>query len=163
MRQPQKTLDASFRVRAIPVGSTRYWSWQFAAAEARDPLLGIYALLAEWNALMDPAADRSAACIKLGWWQEEMRRLTAGVPVHPICTFLLGLPRSCAVDFTPLIMGIDAAATEVNGAPLERGADLEPHVGALRAAPLALASRLAAGGLDEASLRRCTRSLAVAD
>jgi len=37
----------------------RYWSWLFAAGAARAPLLGIYALLAEWNALMDPATAAS--------------------------------------------------------------------------------------------------------
>jgi phytoene synthase len=150
-------------VRAIPAGSARFWSWQFAAAQVRDPLLGIYALLAEWNALMAPSSDRSAACIKLGWWQQEMRRLTAGVPIHPISAFLKALPRSSTVDFSPLVEGIDAAAAELNGAPLERGTDLEPHVGALRAAPLALASRLAAGEFDEPSLHCCTQALSVAD
>jgi phytoene synthase len=126
-------------------------------------LLGIYALLAEWNALMEPATDRSAARIKLGWWQEEMRRLSAGAPVHPISAYLESLPRSSAVEFAPLVDAIDAAAAETNGAPLELGADLEPHVGALRAAPLALASQIAGGDLDEASLKRCTQALAVAD
>ena len=42
----------------IPPGSARYWSWLFAAADSRPPLLGIFALGAEWQALMDPA-DRS--------------------------------------------------------------------------------------------------------
>jgi hypothetical protein len=41
-------------LRAVPPGTARYWSWLFAARVARDPLLGIYALAAEWQALMDP-------------------------------------------------------------------------------------------------------------
>jgi 15-cis-phytoene synthase len=163
MRQPQRTLDAGYRARAIPPGSARYWSWLFASTEMRAPLLGVYALSAEWHALMDPATDRSAALIKLGWWQEEMRRLSAGVPVHPISAFLKSLPRSPEVDFAPLIGAIDGVAAGANGAPLERGTDLEPHVRALRAAPLALASRLAGGNLDEDSLKNCTQALAVAD
>ena len=40
--------------------------------EARAPLLGIYALLAEWNALMDPAPTRDAGRRQIGWWQEEI-------------------------------------------------------------------------------------------
>src|ERR1700736_6574365 len=118
MSQALKTLDESYRARAIPSGSARYWSWLFAAAAARAPLLGIYALLAEWTALLDPATEHSAARIKLEWWQEEIRRLAAGVPVHPIGTYLASMPRASEVDFTPLALSIDAAVTETNGAPL---------------------------------------------
>jgi 15-cis-phytoene synthase len=162
-RRALKILDATYRARAIPTGSARYWSWLFAAATARPPLLGIYALLAEWNALMDPATEPSAARIKLEWWREEMRRLTAGVPVHPIGTYLVSLPRAGGVDFAPLALTVDAALTETNGAPLERGAELEPHAWALRAQPLQLASRLAVDVPEESSLVDCTRALAVAD
>jgi phytoene synthase len=145
------------------LGSARYWSWLFADAAARAPLLGIYALLSEWNALMDPATEHSAARIKLEWWQEEIRRLSLGAPVHPIGTYLASLPRAGEVDFAPLALSIDAALLETNGAPLERGAELEPHAWALRALPLQVAARLAVGDLDESSLLGCTRSLAVAD
>ena len=163
MSQALKELDATYRARAIPMGSARYWSWLFAAAAARAPLLGIYALLAEWNALMDPATEHSAARIKLEWWQEEIRRLAAGAPVHPIGVYLASLPRAGEVNFTPLALSIDAAVTETDGAPLERATDLVPHACALRAYPLSVASRLATGDLEETSLEECTRALAVAD
>jgi 15-cis-phytoene synthase len=163
MSRALKELDATYRARAIPLGSARYWSWLFAAATARAPLLGIYALLAEWNALMDPATERSAARIKLEWWQEEIRRLAAGAPVHPIGVYLASLPRAGEVNFTPLALSIDAAVTESRGAPLERGTDLVPHACALRAYPLLVASRLASGDLDETSLHECATGLAVAD
>jgi len=157
------SLDASYRARALPAGSARHWSWLFASPESRPPLLGIYALLAEWSALMDPASEASAAHIKLAWWQEEMRRLAAGVPIHPISAYLKTLARAAPVDFAPLQQSIDAAAAEVAGAPLERGADLAPHAHALRAYPLAVASRLAGGNFDEPGLRECTQALAEAE
>jgi len=163
MSQALKALDETYRARAIPLGSARYWSWLFAAANARAPLLGIYALLAEWNALMDPATEHSAARIKLAWWQEEIRRLAAGIPVHPIGAYLASLPRAGEVDFTPLALSIDAVVTETDGAPLERGTDLVPHACALRAYPLSVASRLATVDLDETGLQECTKALAVAD
>jgi phytoene synthase len=165
MKAAPRTHDATYRARAIPAGSARYWSWLFASARVRPPLLGIYALLAEWNALMDPSTDRDAALIKLGWWQEEVRRLVSGVPVHPIGVYLKSLPCDTAVDLTPLLRSVDAAALEARGTPLERAADLAPHAQALRAAPLALASRLAAAAveLDQVSLETCTQALAVAD
>jgi phytoene/squalene synthetase len=158
-----KTLDATYRARAIPLGSARYWSWLFAAAPARAPLLGVYALLAEWNALMDPATEASASRIKLAWWQQEIQRLIERAPVHPICRYLAALPRAIEVDFTPLSRAVDASLAELSGVPLERSADLEPHACALRAAPLGLVSRLASDGLDEVGLGDCLRALAVAD
>ena len=163
MSQALKTLDATYRARAIPLGSVRYWSWLFAASPARAPLLGVYALLAEWNALTDPGTEASASHIKLAWWQEEIQRLIARAPVHPICVNLASLPRAREVDFGPLSLAVDASVAELSGVPLERSAELEPHACALRAAPLELASRLASDGIDEVSLGNCLRALAVAE
>ncbi len=131
-----KPLDATYQTRALPPGTARYWSWLFAAAEARAPLLGIYALGAEWQALMDPATEISVAHLKLAWWQEEMHRLKVAVT---------------------------AAAAQVSGAPLERGSDLEPQSRALWGDPMALASQLADDVQDETGLRNCTSALAAAD
>ena len=158
-----KTLDATYRARAIPLGSVRYWSWLFATSPTRAPLLGVYALLSEWNALLDPATEASASRIKLAWWQEEIRRLVARAPIHPICRYLASLPRADAIDFTPLSRAVDASLAELSGVPLERSAELEPHAGALRAGPLQLASRLACDCLDETGLGNCLRDLAAAD
>jgi len=163
MRQALKDLDASYRARAIPAGSARYWSWLFADPESRAPLLGVYALQAEWTALMDPANEAGAARGKLVWWQEEMRRLSGGAPIHPIGAYLKSLPRAALVDFAPLEQSVAAAAEEVNGAPLERGADLVPHAHSLRGIPLIVASRLAGGDFDEAALSQCAQALAVAE
>jgi len=160
---PAPTLDPTYRARAIPLGSARYWSWLFADAAARAPLLGIYALLAEWNALIDPATEPAAGRIKLAWWQEEIHRLIAGTPAHPIGTYLLALPRAGEVDLAPLMLTIDAVIAEGNGAPLEHSSDLAPHAAALRAAPLLLASRLAAATTNEDSLEKCARELAVGE
>jgi phytoene synthase len=147
-------------MRAIPAGTARYWSWLFAAAEARAPLLGIYALGAEWQALLDPATEAGVAHLKLAWWQDEMQRLTAGAPVHPISNYLAALPRAASVDFAPLLTAVRNAALHVGGVPLEHGADLLPLCQEMWGDPLALASRLAADGVDERSVRNCTTALA---
>jgi 15-cis-phytoene synthase len=157
-----KSLDPTYRTRAVPPGTARYWSWLFAAAESRAPLLGIYALGAEWQALLDPATEPSVAHLKLAWWQDEMQRLTTGAPVHPISNYLAALPRAASVDFTPLLVAVRSAALHVGGVPLERGADLEPLCRGAWGDPLALVSRLSADGFDEASVRNCTTALAVA-
>jgi phytoene synthase len=127
----------------VPPASPRYFSWLFAAPEARDPLLGVYALMAEWRALMDPAAEASAARLKIAWWQDEIGRLARGAPLHPITCFLGTLPRAASVDFAPLGASLEAAARQIAGAPLEHGSELAAHSAALRAVPLAIAARLA--------------------
>ena len=147
----------------MPPGTARYWSWLFAAAELRASVLGIYALRAEWQALTDPATEISVAHLKLAWWQEEMQRLAAGSPVHPISAYLAALPRAASVDFMPLVAAVGAAAAQVSGVPLERGADLEPQLQALWGDPLALASRLAGEVPEDTNLRNCTRALAAGD
>jgi phytoene synthase len=143
MTPTPRSLEEPYRGRALPPASPRYLSWLFAAPEARDPLLGVYALMAEWRALTDPAAEASAARLKIAWWREEIERLAGGAPLHPISRYLAALPRAGRVDFAPLGTALEAAARQIAGAPLEHGAELFAHSAALRAAPLAVAARLA--------------------
>ena len=143
MGPPLIPLEEPYRSRAAPNGSVRYWSWLFAASESRDPLIGMYALSAEWRALIDPETGLEAAAIKLAWWREEVGRLARGAPLHPITRFLAALPRAGDVDFAPLNAALEAAARQIGGAPLERGAELEPHGAALWATPLMTAAHLA--------------------
>ncbi len=162
MTSTPKLLDATYRARALPPGTARHLSWLFASPELRAPLLGIYALGAEWQALTDTATEAGVARLKLAWWREEMQRLAAGSAVHPISRYLAELPRAAAVGFDPLLDAVDAAAAQVSGVPLEHGSGLEPHSQALWGAPLALASRLAADVPGEANVELCTRPLAAA-
>jgi phytoene synthase len=155
MGLPPIHLEEPYRSRAVPPGTAWYWSWLFAAPESRDPLIGAYALGAEWRALIDAATEREAARIKLAWWQEEIARLVRGAPLHPITRFLAGLPRAVRVDFEPLNASLEAAARHVAGAPLEHGTELESHGAALWAMPLMTAAHLAGelAGESEPSVR----------
>jgi phytoene/squalene synthetase len=160
-----RRLEETYRVLAVPPGSPRYWSWLFAAPPLRDPLLGVYALLAEWRNLTDPAVELAAAHLQLAWWREEIERLRAGAPVHPISRYLALLPRAGGVDFAPLETTLEAVARQISGAPLERGTELEAHAAALWALPLAIAASLA--GEPDAALaagvRRAETALAAAE
>jgi len=160
-----RRLEESYRGLAVPAASPRYWSWLFAAAPMRDPLLGIYALLAEWHALLDPAIELAAAHLKLAWWREEIERLGRGAPIHPISRYIASLPRAGEVDFTPLETTLAAAARQIGGAPLEHGAELEAHAAALWAQPLATAARLAGEPAPAlaAAVHRAEAALAAAE
>lgn len=165
MQALPRTLDESYRSRAVPAASPRYFSWLFAAPEMRDPLLGIYALLAEWRALADPALELASAQLKLAWWREEIGRLRRGTPVHPIGRFLVSLPRAGVVDVSPLENSLEATARQIGGAPLEHGAELQAHAAALWGGPLALAGELAAARPQAAAeaVQRSVSALAAAE
>ncbi len=127
MRPPPRALEEPYRSRAVPPGTARYWSWLFAANDSRAPLLGIYALLAEWRALMDPGTESGVAQLKLAWWQEEMQRLAAAAPCIPSA----GISPRCRARRSPIsrrsAWPSKRPRRHVAGAPLERGADLEAH------------------------------------
>ena len=108
----------------------------------RPLLLGVYALGAEWSALLDPGTEREVAFVKLAWWQDEMRRLQSGGAAHPISRYLAGLSADPARDFAALLDAVEAAANEANGVPVESTANLAPHARALHGGPL-LAAALA--------------------
>ena len=162
-RPALKPLEATYRARAIPPGTARYWSWLFAAPQLQPSLLGIYALGAEWLALMDPSTEPDVARLKLAWWQEEIHRLASGTGVHPISGYIAGLPHAAGMDFSALQTAVGAAAAQINGAPLETSADLQPQADALWGGPLLLASRFGAQVSGEEGLRRCTAALATAE
>jgi phytoene synthase len=160
------SLDSTFVARALPVGSARHLSYLFAAPLVRAPLLGVYSLLAEWQALLDPATERTVAQVKLAWWQEEMMRLASGSALHPVSRYLAAQPGAAASAFSALIATVEAAMLELSGVPLELGTELPAHSAALLAGPLRLASLLAVAqpdaALDMGALERSTQSLASA-
>jgi 15-cis-phytoene synthase len=164
MALPPIRLEEPYSSRAVPPATARYWSWLFAAPESRDPLIGMYALGAEWRALIDPATEREPAGLKLAWWQEEIARLARGAPLHPITRFLAALPGSGRVDFSMLNASLEAAAGQISGAPLEHGSELEPHGAALWATPLMAAALLAQEPADESeqAVRRTVAALGAA-
>jgi 15-cis-phytoene synthase len=129
----------------------------------REPLIGIYALMAEWRALMDPATDVSVARIQLTWWRDEMNRLAANSPLHPISRHLAELPRAAVAVFAPLANSVEAAIAQVAGAPLERADELQPHADALYGTPLLAAARLGGARGDHGVLHGCTAALAAAE
>ena len=160
-----RTLDESYRARALPAASARYFSWLFAAPQMREPLLGIYALLTEWRTLADPSIEPASAQLKLAWWREEIERLKRATPVHPIGRYLAALPRADIVDFSPLESSLEAMARQIGGVPLEHGADLEAHAAALWGGPLAVGAQLAGERPPEtaAAVHRSESALAAAE
>jgi phytoene synthase len=156
-------LDATYRRRAVPPGTAPHWSWLFAPPAARAPLLGVFALLAEWRALMSPLTATPVAATKLHWWHEEMGRLARREPVHPIGRLLAALPRAADVDFAPLGAAVEAAGAHAAGVPLEHALELPGFAGRLIGGPLFVAAALSGELADAAAVEACTAALGAAE
>jgi phytoene synthase len=156
-------LDEPYRSRAVPPGTARYWSWLFAADACREPLLGLYALGAEWRALLDPGSETAAAQAKLVWWRDEIRRLAAGSPLHPITRHIAALPNAGSAELAGLEVAVEAVAAEVAGVPVERSGELAAHAAALYGIPLLVAARLGEPRCDLGTLHQCTAALAAGE
>jgi phytoene synthase len=156
-------LDEPYRSRAVPPGTARYWSWLFAADACREPLLGLYALAAEWRALLDPGSETAAAQAKLVWWRDEIRRLAAGSPLHPITRHIAALPNAGSAELAGLEVAVEAVAAEVAGVPVERSGELAAHAAALYGIPLLVAARLGEPRCDLGTLHQCTAALAAGE
>lgn len=169
-RRALKNLEEPYRSRAIPAGGSRHWSWLFATKAAREPLLGLYALSAEWHALLAPATELAVAQRKLDWWREELTRAAADQPLHPITRYLAGLPGARVAELAALDATLDAMTLQLMGVPLENAAELPAHAQALHGVPLLTAARLvgnpagvtAAGGAGWERVVGCVAALSVA-
>ncbi|HLW24724.1 MAG TPA: squalene/phytoene synthase family protein [Steroidobacteraceae bacterium] len=138
-------LEEPYRSAALPPGTTRYLSWLFAAPQAKDPLLGVLALECEWRALTRRDTEPTVLHAKLGWWQQEIERLIAHRPVHPITRFLRALPGAESVSFAPFERTLGAVSREL-GEAWTTLAELETQADALHGEPLRVVAALVHAG-----------------
>jgi phytoene synthase len=90
------------RDKAAPEGSSLHYATLFHAEPARR---GLFALFALYHELLDgflAASDPGVARIKLQWWREELDRLEAGNPRHPVSEELLALTGAGGVETAEL-------------------------------------------------------------
>lgn len=80
--------------KAAVSGSSFYYSFLFLPAPRRQAIIALYAFCREVDDIVDQAQDAHIAATQLNWWHEEITRLFAGVPEHPIGQALLPHLRS---------------------------------------------------------------------
>ena len=70
--------------KAAASGSSFYYSFLFLPPERRQAITALYAFCREVDDVVDECHDAQLAAIKLAWWREELDRLYAGLPEHPV-------------------------------------------------------------------------------
>lgn len=70
--------------KAARSGSSFYYSFLFLPPEQRSAITALYAFCREVDDVVDECKDLTVAQAKLQWWRDEIARLFAGTPQHPV-------------------------------------------------------------------------------
>lgn len=70
--------------KAARSGSSFYYSFLFLPTEQRRAIMALYAFCREVDDVVDECSDTVVAEAKLNGWREEIARLYAGEPQHPV-------------------------------------------------------------------------------
>jgi phytoene synthase len=76
--------DAYCQEKAAASGSSFYYSFLFLPPERRRAITALYAYCREVDDVVDEVSDPTVAQAKLVWWADEVERLFAGSPTHPV-------------------------------------------------------------------------------
>ncbi len=82
-----------------PADTDLYYSLIFADTSRRAGGFALHALAAEIDAIQRSVSDPGIARVKLAWWHEELTRLDAGRPRHPLTCQLATATSAAAPDF----------------------------------------------------------------
>ncbi|MDA0191413.1 MAG: presqualene diphosphate synthase HpnD [Proteobacteria bacterium] len=70
--------------KAAQSGSSFYYSFLFLPPPRRRAITALYAFCREVDDVVDECHDTQVAATKLAWWRQELARLYAGTPEHPV-------------------------------------------------------------------------------
>ena len=83
MKRPM-TPEEYCQDKAASSGSSFYYSFLFLPANRRRAITALYAFCREVDDVVDECKDSQVAANKLVWWRQELDRLYAGQPQHPV-------------------------------------------------------------------------------
>jgi phytoene synthase len=100
--------------RAAASGSSFYYSFMFLPPERRHAITALYAYCREVDDVVDECSDPGVARSKLDWWRDEIRRLYAGSPQHPVTRALAGAVAAYGISENQLATVIDGMAMDLD-------------------------------------------------
>ncbi|MBI1423152.1 MAG: presqualene diphosphate synthase HpnD [Gammaproteobacteria bacterium] len=70
--------------KTVQSGSNFYYSFLSLPVDKRDAITALYAFCREVDDIVDSRGEAHIKQVKLDWWREEISRLFAGEPQHPV-------------------------------------------------------------------------------
>lgn len=99
--------------KAAASGSSFYYSFMFLPAERRRAITALYAYCREVDDVVDECTDPGVARTKLIWWREEVARLYAGNPQHPVTRALTDVIEPFGLTQDQLLTVIEGMAMDL--------------------------------------------------
>ena len=106
--------DAYCQDKAARSGSSFYYSFLFLPPEQRRAITALYAFCREVDDVVDEMRDPQVAGARLDWWREEIARLFAGRPEHPVTRALAPHLQTFGIDASRLGEIIDGMAMDLS-------------------------------------------------
>ena len=100
--------------KAARSGSSFYYSFMFLPAERRQAITALYAFCREVDDVVDECHDLSLAQTKLEWWRQEVGRVYAGTPTHPVGHALKDVIKGFRLPQEQLLEIIDGMAMDLS-------------------------------------------------
>lgn len=105
--------DEYCQQKAAQSGSSFYYSFLFLPAHRRRAITALYAFCREVDDVVDECQDPQIAASKLAWWRQELAKLYAGQPEHPVTRALLPVLAEYNLPQEQLLEIIDGMAMDL--------------------------------------------------
>jgi 15-cis-phytoene synthase len=92
------TPDEYCQQKAVASGSSFYYSFLFLPPDRRRAITALYAYCREVDDVVDECTDPGVARTKLAWWRDEVGKLYAGKPSHPVALALAPAVSSYGIE-----------------------------------------------------------------
>ena len=107
------TPDEYCQQKAAQSGSSFYYSFLFLPLNRRRAITALYAFCREVDDVVDECQDPQIAATKLAWWRQELAKLYAGEPEHPVTKALLPVLAEFNLPQEQLLEIIDGMAMDL--------------------------------------------------
>ena len=107
------TPDEYCQQKAAKSGSSFYYSFLFLPPPRRRAITALYAYCREVDDVVDEVAEPTVARAKLAWWRQEVAKIYAGTPQHPVAQALVPIVREFDLPEAHLQLVIDGMAMDL--------------------------------------------------
>jgi len=108
------TPDEYCQQKAVASGSSFYYSFLFLPPERRRAITALYAYCREVDDVVDECTDAGVARTKLVWWRDEVAKLYAGQPQHPVTKALAPAVVAFGIEQQHMLELIDGMAMDLD-------------------------------------------------